>query len=93
MLWCRDRFTTQGPALANNSTKNRADSEFKKVQRDEDRRRAMHEYEQEAAAVRVKTAKLRALRLARDAAAAAEAANAAPKPAKKRKKAPSPAGG
>ena len=51
------------------SRKNQAEAEFKKTQRIQDGKKAMSEYEAEAAAVRAKTEKLRALRLARDAAA------------------------
>jgi hypothetical protein len=46
----------------------RAGAEFKKAQRDHDARKATAEYDAEAAAVRAKTERLRALRLARDAA-------------------------
>ena len=64
----------------------RADAQFKKMQRAEDGRKAMAEYESEQAAVRAKTERLRALRLARDAEleAAAKAAPAKPAAAKKR---------
>jgi hypothetical protein len=56
--------------LANRSKKDAAAIEFAKLQRAEDGKKAMSEYEAEAAAVRAKTARLKALRLARDAAAA-----------------------
>jgi hypothetical protein len=59
-------------ALAD-SRKNQAESEFKKAQRALDGKKAMSEYEADAAAVRARTVKLRALRLARDAAEAAAA--------------------
>jgi hypothetical protein len=49
--------------------KNDANAQFAKLQRAADAKKAMSEYEIEAAATREKTAKLRALRLARDAAA------------------------
>jgi hypothetical protein len=65
--------------------KNQAEAEFRKTQRIQDGKKAMSEYEAEAAAVRARTEKLRALRLARDAAAPpAAAAAAAATPAKKR---------
>jgi hypothetical protein len=54
--------------MADHSKKNDADAQFAKAQRAEDGRKAMTEYEQEAAATRAKTERLRALRLARDAA-------------------------
>jgi hypothetical protein len=54
--------------LANRSRKDEAQKQFKKVQRAEDGKKAMSEYESEAAATRAKTERLRALRLARDAA-------------------------
>ena len=69
--------------MANNSRKDEAQSQFKKVQRAEDGKKAMSEYESERVAVLAKTARLKALRLARDAAELA----AAPKvvaPAKKK---------
>jgi hypothetical protein len=59
--------------LAAESRKLRAEAQFKKMQRAEDGRKAMVEYEAGVAAVRAKTARLRALRLARDAAEAAAA--------------------
>lgn len=63
-----------------------------KLQRAEDGKKAMSEYETAAAALRAKTAKLKALRMARDAEQIATPAPAATKakakPAKK-KKAPS----
>jgi hypothetical protein len=72
--------------LADNSKKDEANVQFKKVQRAEDGKRAMSEYESATAAVRAKTARLKALRLARDAAdaIAAEAAALHPAPAKKK---------
>ena len=67
--------------------KQQADAQFRKIQRAEDGKKAMAEYEASVAAVRAKTAKLRELRLARDAAelAAAPAAVAKSKPARKAK--------
>jgi hypothetical protein len=69
--------------LADDSKKIAANIQFNKLQRAEDGKRAMMEYETAAAASRTKTARLRALRLARDAQEAAAAA-AAPPPAKKK---------
>jgi len=77
-------------ALADNSNKTAANSQFRKLRQAEDGKRAMLDYENNAAAMRAKTAKLRALRLARDEQEAAAAA-AAPPPVKKKaakKKAP-----
>jgi hypothetical protein len=48
---------------------NKASAELRKMQQAEDGKKAMLDYEAEAAAQRAKTEKLRALRLARDAAA------------------------
>ena len=58
-------------ALADDSKKTAANIQFKKLQRAEDGKRAMQEYETAATASRAKTARLRELRLARDAALAA----------------------
>jgi len=83
--------------LADDSRKQQADAQFRKVQRAEDGKKAMAEYEASVAAVRAKTAKLRELRLARDAAEKI-AAPVASAPAKKdvakksAKKAKRPAG-
>ena len=52
--------------MAVDSTKHKADAQFRKMQRAEDGKKAMSEYEANAAAIRAKTARLRALRLARD---------------------------
>lgn len=52
--------------MADDSKKDAAHAQFKKVQRAEDGKKAMSEYESDALAVRAKTARLRALRLARD---------------------------
>jgi hypothetical protein len=71
--------------LADNSNKNAANSQFRKLKQAEDGKRAMLEYESTAAANRAKTARLRALRLARDAEEAAAAALAPPPPSKKKK--------
>jgi hypothetical protein len=69
-----------GDDMADHSKKDEAQEQFKKLQRVEDGKKAMAEYEAEAAATRVKTARLRALRLARDAAEGPAAS-----PAKKKK--------
>jgi hypothetical protein len=58
--------------------KDDAQKQFAKLQRAEDGKKAMAEYEADAVALRAKTARLRALRLARDAELAAAA------PAKKK---------
>ncbi len=70
--------------MADNSKKDEAQLQFKKIQRAEDGKKAMDEYEAEGAAVRAKTARLKALRLARDAAEARAAPKAAA-PTKKKK--------
>ena len=83
--------------MADDSKKQQADAQFRKVQRAEDGKKAMAEYEAGVVAIRAKTEKLRELRLARDAADRA-AAPAASAPAKKvaakkgAKKAKRPAG-
>ena len=69
--------------MADRSNKDEAQKQFAKVQRAEDGKKAMSDYEAEGAAIRAKTARLRALRLARD----AEQAAAAPPPAPAKKKA------
>ena len=51
------------------TSRNDASAKFAKLQRADDAKKAMSEYETQAAATRQKTARLRALRLARDAAA------------------------
>jgi hypothetical protein len=58
----------QEMTLADKSKKDDAQAQFQKLQRAEDGKKAMSEYEAEGAAVRAKTERLRALRLARDAA-------------------------
>jgi hypothetical protein len=79
-------------ALAdNNANKTAANSQFRKLRQAEDGKRAMLDYENSAAAMRAKTARLRELRLAREAEEAAAAAAAPPAPVKKKaakKKAP-----
>jgi hypothetical protein len=64
-------------------SKTRAGAQFKKLQRVADGKKAVSDYEAEAAAMRAKTEKLRALRLARDSAERA----AAPPPGVPTKKA------
>lgn len=54
--------------MSDNPKVDRANAQFAKLQRAEDGKKAMSEYEAERAAVRAKTERLRALRLARDAA-------------------------
>jgi hypothetical protein len=67
--------------MADKSKKDDAQAQFAKVQRAEDAKKAMSDYELEGAAIRAKTERLRALRLARDAAAPQEP----PASAKKKK--------
>ncbi|HEY1542103.1 MAG TPA: hypothetical protein VGG01_06815 [Xanthobacteraceae bacterium] len=73
--------------MADKSKKNDAQAQFAKLQRANDAKQAMSEYEATAEALRARTAQLRALRLARDTQLAAAAAAAAPakKPAGKKK--------
>ena len=59
--------------MVDNSNKNAANSQFRKLRQAEEGKRAMLDYENNAAAMRVKTTRLRALRLARDAEEAAAA--------------------
>jgi hypothetical protein len=63
-------------------SKHEASAQFAKLQRAQDAKKAASEYETQAAAVRAKTERLRALRLARDA-ATPPAAPAVPKSKKK----------
>jgi hypothetical protein len=58
----------KGRDMADKS-KHEAGAQFAKLQRAQDAKKAMFEYETEAAALRARTARLKALRLARDAAA------------------------
>jgi hypothetical protein len=76
--------------MADKSKKDDAQAQFAKLQRANDAKKAMADYEAEAVATRAKTERLRALRLARDAAeqAAAAAAPPAKKKSVKAKKAP-----
>lgn len=57
--------------MTDNAKTATADAQFKKAQREQDGKKAMIEYEAAGAAMRAKTAKLKALRLARDAELAA----------------------
>lgn len=57
--------------LTDHTRIDRSEAQLKKLQRAEDGRKAMAEYEAEQAAVRAKTERLRALRLAREAELAA----------------------
>jgi hypothetical protein len=61
--------------MAEGRKTDKAEAELKRLRQAEDGRNAMLDYEAEAAAIRAKTERLRALRLAREA--------AAPPPAKK----------
>jgi hypothetical protein len=72
-------------SLADDSKKNAANNQFRKLRQAEEGKRAMTEYENAAIANRAKTARLKALRLARDAEEAAAAALAPPPPPKKKK--------
>jgi hypothetical protein len=65
-------------------SKHEANAQFAKTQRANDAKKATSEYESAAAALRVKTERLKALRLARDA-AAPQVAPAAPKRKSKKK--------
>lgn len=69
--------------MAIDSRKHKADAQFRKMQRAEDGKKAMSEYEASAAAIRTKTARLKALRLARDAQEQAAPAVTTTKRAKK----------
>lgn len=72
--------------MAQKPSKHQANAEFMKLQRANDAKKATSDYEAEAAALRAKTARLRAQRLARDAALAkTEPAPAKPKGKKKAK--------
>ena len=55
--------------MADDSNERRAEAEARKATRAADGKKAMFEYDANAAAMRAKTERLRALRLARDAAA------------------------
>lgn len=74
--------------MADDSDKRRADAQFRKAQQASEGKKAMAEYDANAALVRAKTERLRALRLARDAALPPAAPK--PKAAKKSKAAAVP---
>ena len=76
--------------MVDDPRKLRAANEFRKLQRAEDGKKAMSEYQAETAAVQKRAEQLRAARLARDAAAKA-AAPVAPAAAPKRGKTAKPA--
>jgi hypothetical protein len=61
------------------SNKNEANAQFAKLQRADDAKKAMLDYESAAVATRKKTERLKALRMARDATAPPPATPAAPK--------------
>jgi hypothetical protein len=71
--------------MADKPNKHEANAQFAKIQRANDAKKATFEYESTAAALRLKTERLKALRLARDA-AAPPPAPAAPKRKAKAKK-------
>jgi hypothetical protein len=75
-----------GDVKNNNMRSDKASADARKLQQAEDGKKAMLDYEAQAAALRAKTEKLRALRLAREAAMpptpARTRASAAKKPAK-----------
>jgi hypothetical protein len=73
--------------MADKSNKNEANAQFAKLQRANDAKKAILEYETEAVALRAKTARLKALRLARDAAAPPAPKAAAPQRRTKKKSA------
>jgi hypothetical protein len=71
--------------MADKSNKHEANAQFAKINRANDAKKAMSEYETAAVALRAKTERLKALRLARDAAAPAPAPAAPKRKAKKKK--------
>ena len=71
--------------MAEKSNKQEANAQFAKLQRADDAKKAMLDYENEAVALRKKTERLKALRLARDAAAPSAKPAAAKKSEKKGK--------
>lgn len=71
--------------MAEKPNRHEASAQFAKLQRANDAKKATFEYESTAAALRLKTERLKALRLARDAAAPPQAP-AAPKRKAKSKK-------
>jgi hypothetical protein len=75
-------YLPQETALVDTSKKDQANAQFKKLQRAEDGKKAMTEYQVEQVAARAQLERLKALRVARDLAAAnAPAAPAVIKPA------------
>jgi hypothetical protein len=78
--------------MADGGKSNKSSTELKRLQQAEDGKKAMLDYEREAAALRAKTERLRVLRLARDGAASQPSviANAGKKPAKTSKAKPTP---
>ena len=72
--------------MAEKSNKNEANAQFAKLQRADDAKKAMLDYESAAVALRKKTERLKALRMARDATAPLEPAAPKPKAAKPAKK-------
>jgi hypothetical protein len=74
--------------MADDVGSDKGSAEFRKLQQAADGRKAMLDYEAEAAAVRAKTERLRALRLARDAAAPPAPARTVSKATRKAAKAP-----
>src|SRR5579863_4948107 len=59
----------RGTSMAEKSNKNEANAQFAKLQRADDAKKAMLDYESAAVATRKKTERLKALRMARDATA------------------------
>jgi hypothetical protein len=72
------RIVEQDGVVAEKSNKHEASAQFAKLQRANDAKKAMSEYESSALALRAKTERLKALRLARDGATPPQA-KAAPK--------------
>jgi hypothetical protein len=70
--------------MAEKPNKHEANAQFAKLQRANDAKKATSEYESTAAALRLKTERLKALRLARDAAAPPQAPAAPKRKAKKK---------
>ena len=70
--------------MADKPNNHEANAQFAKIQRANDAKKATFEYESTAAALRLKTERLKALRLARDAAAPPQAPAAPKRKAKKK---------
>ncbi|MGA8496483.1 MAG: hypothetical protein WB764_13455 [Xanthobacteraceae bacterium] len=70
--------------MAEKPDKHEANAQFAKIQRANDAKKATSEYEATAAALRLKTERLKALRLARDAAAPVPVKTAPKRKAKKK---------